>query len=152
MMGRPPKNNRLKVLSGSKHAKKTTKKTPVDTPMWRCPPHVTDHGKRLWKTVGPVLIRSGIMCELDRSCFEALCCIYDRLLKFQEILREDGPLIDDKRGALKKHPLTTGISQHLTLFRNYCQDFGMTPSSRSRLGFEIDGVDQDTDEFAKFLD
>ena len=149
-MGRQLKNNKLKILSGSRHAKKGNK--PVkEARMWKCPPHIIDHGRQLWKNVGPVLIRSGIMNELDRGCFEMLCSIYDRLLKFQEILREDGPLVDDKRGSLKKHPLSTAISQHLTLFRNFCADFGMTPASRSRLGFEIEGLDLDDDVWNNFM-
>ena len=150
-MGRPPKSNRLKILSGSKNARKPPKKPKEKLPMWECPSHVFDHGKELWNRVGPILLHSGIMNELDRGCFEGLCSIYDRLLKFQAILREDGPLVDDKRGAQKKHPISTAISQHGALFKAYCQDFGMTPSSRSRLGFTIDGVEDEDQVWEQFM-
>jgi P27 family predicted phage terminase small subunit len=150
MRGRPPKNNQLKILSGSKRAKKMTRRPKVDTPMWPCPDHVINHGKELWNTVGPVLLTNGIMNELDRSCFAMLCSTYDRLMKFQAILREDGPILEDKQGRMKKHPIATIISQHESLLKTYCQDFGMTPASRSRLGFTIDGVGQENNDFDKF--
>jgi P27 family predicted phage terminase small subunit len=151
MKGRLPKNNKLKVLSGSKHAKKTRKiKNTALFETWECPDFIGGHGEKLWADVGPVLVTSGIMIELDRVCFAMLCQTYDMIIQFEAQVEKDGAIISDARGSEKKHPLLTAISQQTTLFRSLCQEFGMTPSSRSRLGFTIEAVEEDDDVWETF--
>ena len=117
---------------------------------WECPDFIGEHGRKLWSDVGPILVKSGIMAESDKTLFALLCQTFHMMLRFQEIVRAQGFLIDDARGSEKKHPLLTAISQQTNLFKGLCLEFGMSPSSRSRLGFTIDDTSGDDAVWEKF--
>ncbi len=148
-MGRLPKSNRLKILSGSRHARKQNATTPEDLPMWDPPPFLGQHGLELWNDVGGTLLRNGIIQSLDRALFEALCSTWDLIQRIRAVIREEGPVIDDARKSLKKHPLMGALNTNMTMFKNLCSDFGLSPVSRDRLGLVIEDLDTD-DAWEKF--
>jgi len=144
-MGRNKTPSHVKVLHGSekRHHHKTPNVRPTIA-MWRAPKLLGTHGKRLWKETGPILIRSNIMTDLDKSMFEALCSIWDTVMVCVETLQKEDLMTEDARGSVKKSPYSTILNQYLSLFKVYACEFGMTPSSRSKLGIPA--------EIKEFLD
>ena len=81
-----------------------------DPPVW-----LNADGKEFWRDVGPLLVGQRILTLADLHAFAQLCQL-------------DGRLIDKARRGVD----VTGseISQH----RMYSAEFGMTPTSRPRVG------------------
>jgi P27 family predicted phage terminase small subunit len=146
-MGKRPTSERLKIVSGTdkRHIRKTPKVQPLIT-MWTTPKHMGTHARRLWRGLGAQLIRNGILTNLDRGAFEALCTCYGMICMCREVLNRDGFSVEDSRGSVKKRPEVTILTQNMALYRQYCQEFGITPAARERLGVSVQ--DQDESEWA----
>jgi P27 family predicted phage terminase small subunit len=151
-MGRKAKDNKLKMLSGSKHVKKG-QEIPEDAPqMWPAPDVLGPDGREMWVDVGSILLINGVMLEIDKMAFTLLCQTWDMVCEFRRILSLEGAIIGDKRNSQKKHPALTGLNQQMAMFKSLCGEFAITPTSRGRAGFvipEVNPEDSVWDAFQK---
>lgn len=143
-MARPKDPAHLKLLRGSdKRNIQTSPQAPPQGRMWTPPDFIGVYGKALWKQLGPVLRRAGLLTELDRGCFEALCVNYDMMVSMTLLIQKEGEVIKDARGSLKKHPATSVLNAFMSLFRQSCCDFGCTPASRGKMGIQFKNTEFD---------
>ena len=77
--------------------------------------------------------RLGLLTLLDRGAFAALCQSWARWRQAEEVLAVEGLIMPGHRGVLRKHPLTTVAQQYQQMMRVWCQELGLTPSSRGRI-------------------
>lgn len=110
----------------------TKPKTGALTRLPPCPEDMPEAGKKEWKRAGRHLIERGILAETDLPSFITYCLVCAHIAAY---MRGAG---DNIMGTLP---------QLATLQRQYANEFGLTPSSRSRIGSE-GGGDDDASELA----
>jgi P27 family predicted phage terminase small subunit len=71
--------------------------------------------------------------ELDGAAFAGFCVTYARWRAAEEIVARDGMTVAGPDGRVKAHPCVRISTQASQLMLKFAQDFGMTPSSRSRI-------------------
>ncbi len=122
MRGPSPKPTNLKILSGVRPFRINRDEPQPPTDMPSVPDYLDSKGIDLWEELASTLSSMGVLTIVDRHAFGMLCDSYSRWR------RNPG---DAKMGEL---------------FRKLMMEFGMTPSSRSRIKVNIEAVD-DLDEF-----
>jgi P27 family predicted phage terminase small subunit len=100
----------------------------------RSPRWLGEHGRWLWRTLGPRLRALGRLTVLDRPAFELLCSAYEIARQAREALVENGVnLADTVHGGTKSNPAARVYLQAVGQVAQLAREFGLTPSSRERL-------------------
>ena len=137
--GRKPKPTKIKKLSGTPGHRPLPKNEPEPTKPPRlpnAPAHLSAIGKKEWRRLGKEMLKLGLLSNIDMAAFAAYCQQYAMWVEASERVRDEGVIVYAKNGF----PM---MSQHLTIqnkaqaeMRKWLVEFGMTPSSRSRV--EVD--------------
>lgn len=147
-VGRKPKPTYLKVLEGNpgkralpKHEPKPAQAAPS------CPRFLKGEARREWRRMVALLLPLGLLTRVDRAALAAYCVAWARWVKAEEMLAalDSGELVETESGVLhpwvtvteKGEPVATAwlrISDAaMKQMRAFLVEFGMTPSSRSRV-------------------
>lgn len=86
-----------------------------------------------WDEIAPALEALGLLTDLDAAAFRMMLQHYQFALEAASEVREEGLTRQDENGVQRKHPMLQIFRDNSTAFRAYAEQFGMTPSSRSRL-------------------
>lgn len=106
--GRKPKPVALKILEGYQASRTNFAEPRIPAASVKAPSWLKGHALTKWKELAPLLAAAGMFTEGDRSALEQLCDDYS-------IIRtESCPKAKDR-------------------YRRLLTEFGLTPSSRSRL-------------------
>lgn len=133
--GRKPKPTAMKRLAGNPGKRRLDGGEPQPkivaprAPRGRLP----DAGKRLWRYLVPKLADLGLLTELDTTALEMMCLHYATAVEAETLLREEGLVTIGAKGGLVKHPAVQILRDNSIAFRQYAEQFGLTPSSRSRI-------------------
>ena len=155
--GRSPKPTHLKIIEGEKNKNRINKNEPKPRPVApNCPKHLDKVARAEWNRMAPLLEKLGILTEIDGTAFAAYCQLYSRWIAIEKELRNSKLLMlkhtidgaGNEHIEAKANPLEVMARQTLQQIRSYCMEFGMTPSSRSRM--TIVGKEED-DEFEGLL-
>ena len=137
--GPPPKPTALKLLQGNPGKRRINTREPKpDRSVPRCPSWLTPGAKRVWQRLVPQLGKMGMLTVVDQDALAAYCQTYARWRAAEEYLAKHGdvyPLRDD-RGKIRymqQFPQVAIARNLLLTLRAYQQEFGLTPSSRSRI-------------------
>lgn len=156
MRGRKPVPTRIKELAGNpgkRPLNQSEPKPPVGMP---APPRWLDRrAKYLWRRLVKELVPLGVLTQVDFVALEALCQTYSAWRQYEELVRTQGATLElrDAEGKVKyvQQRPEVGIARgHLKALKELCSDFGLTPSSRSRIGLPQGGK-QALDPFEAFL-
>ncbi|MHC4222602.1 MAG: phage terminase small subunit P27 family [Planctomycetota bacterium] len=104
----------------------------------RCPKWLDSHAKATWKHVVPLLERMGVLTRIDRNALVRYCVLWARWRKAEEFLRDHGEthVVKDAQGqvkGLRPYPQVRMANQIAEQLLRLEQQFGMTPSSRTRI-------------------
>lgn len=152
--GRKPKPTETKQLAGNpgKRALSHTDATPRPGRAPNAPAWLPDEAKTEWRRVARLLTMTRVLAESDMSALALYCEAYARYrAALAEITQVDGSLrltVDTGTGSIKPHPALTVMNQAQGAMRAMLVEFGMTPSSRSRVPA---GKNSEPSEFEKFL-
>jgi len=102
----------------------------------------------------PVLKEMRILTRVDRDALTAYCETFARWKAAQQFLDQHGEVypIRDETGKIRymqPFPQVFIARSHLQTLRSYQQEFGMTPSARTRV-HEIPGLARDPEEVRFF--
>lgn len=129
MRGRKPKPTDVMVLRGNAHAiarvvrePKATKGAPT------CPDWLDAEAKRQWRHLVEELKAMRILSTVDRTVLAGLCQNWSLWVRASKALNKIKDLTDDNATRL----MTKADNAHKAFFRG-CLEFGLTPSSRTRL-------------------
>lgn len=157
LRGAKPKPTRMKALSGTLRPHRMNPAEPDPPPgVPEAPPHLTAAAREEWTRVTEEIAGLGIVTCLDRGTLAAYCQAYGRWVAAEEALgrmaRKDaitsGIVIRTKSGNAIQNPLVGAANKAMADMVRYAAEFGMTPSSRTRVAaFEVDDED---DPFAQF--
>lgn len=97
------------------------------------PPVVLDGiGRFEWNRVGPELIAKQLLADVDLAAFTLYCLNVSRVIAAERIIMQEGLTTWSQSGA-KAHPAVLIARQAGAEVRKFAQEFGMTPSARTRV-------------------
>lgn len=112
-----------------------------------------------WKSILPELRQLGVLSRIDGKALAAYCHAYARWMEAEKEIKKHGIVVEEpiliagiETGYVryKKNPAVTISESHLKLMKSFLVEFGMTPSSRSRVRIEKPNPEADPlEEFLK---
>lgn len=103
------------------------------------PRRMPDDGKRFWRKYARALELAGVLKEPDLPAFEMMAWHFHFAVAAGAEIERDGLTQIDKNGDERKHPLLQVFKDNSGAFRIYASEFGMTPSSRTRVKADQEG-------------
>ncbi len=146
MMGRrgpAPTPTEILKLRGStlvtKRRDQSEAKAPKGKP--RCPDWLDKDAKTMWRHLVPLLDAMGVLTRLDGNALARYCRLWSRWRKAESFIDQHGEMypLKDESGRVKymqqwpQVAIAHKLAQQLTRLE---QEFGMTPSARSRIQIE----------------
>jgi P27 family predicted phage terminase small subunit len=132
--GRKPKPTAIKRLEGNPGLRPLNDREPrprVCIP--RCPVHVKGVARREWHRIGAILARLGVLTEADRVALEIYCVTYQHWIEAEAMIAKSGLVIKGKYEKLIMNPFFVIAQRTAIQLQTIMCEFGLTPSSRSRL-------------------
>ena len=155
--GRRPKPTALKRATGNPGKRKLNEHEPKpDAAVPEFPPHLDAEAQEEWARVTPQLMRLRVLTRLDRAALAVYCQAWSRWVDAETKLRQFGAVIKTPRGYPVQNPYLGIANTAMATMLRYLGEFGMTPSSRSRImadegGASAGGPTGETkDEWAQF--
>lgn len=134
MAGRKPKPTALKELAGNPGKRPLNTREPKPrTELPPCPRHLTGEARREWRRMGGELARMGVVTAVDRAALAAYCVAWARWVDAEGQVAKLGTIVKTANGNLIQNPYLAVANRALEQMTRLATEFGMTPSSRSRV-------------------
>ena len=132
--GPAPLPTNLKVLRGNPGKRRLIDQEP-DPPVSipSCPQHLGTVAKKEWRRITKELKAIGIITELDRAALAGYCDAYATWVEACGQLGQYGMVLKAPSGYPIPSPYLAIRDRSLDQMRAFLTEFGMTPSSRSRV-------------------
>ena len=152
MRGRKPKPTLLKTLEGNPGKRPLNDREPVPPDgIPDCPDFLTNEARAEWFRTAKVLKDMQLLTLADRSALAAYCTAYGRWVEAEQQVQKYGTIVKSpNKGFPMKSPYLTVADQALESMRKLMVEFGLTPSSRSRI--RVPDRTAGADEFDAFLE
>ena len=144
--GRKPTPTAIKELEGNpgkrplnKSEPKSTRKAPA------CPKWLEPEAKKEWRRLAKQMEQLGILTEVDMAAFAGYCQAYARWKEAEEFITQHGTIVKTPSGYWQQVPQVSIAQTYLKIMNRFAEQFGLTPSSRSRIIAE-DGSSGPADE------
>ena len=132
--GRKPTPTSLRVLRGNPgHRPLPENEPPVRIEIPRCPRELSPTAKKEWRRITPELARLGLLTRIDRAALAMYCDHYGRWLEAIAALQKYGVVIKSPSGFLMQSPYVAIANKAGEQVRLLLSEFGMSPSSRTRV-------------------
>ena len=132
--GRKPKPTALKELEGNPGKRKLNRSEPKpDKGMPPCPAWLLLEAKKEWKRLAENLSQLGVLTQIDMAAFAAYCQSYARWKEAQEHINSEGSVFETDKGYQQQTPWVGIANTNQKLMLQAAAEFGLTPSSRSRI-------------------
>lgn len=149
--GRKPKPTAVKVLEGNPGKRPLNQFEPVpDKCAPECPDWLCEEAKAEWNRLVDKMVNLGTLTELDMAAFAGYCQSYARWKEAEEFIEKHGTIVKTKSGYWQQVPQVSIAQQNLKTMLKFCSEFGLTPSSRSRM-IAGDAVEAAVDEMEFLL-
>jgi len=151
MAGRKPIPTAIKQLNGNPGKRPLNRNEPkFGTHGVTCPKHLDKTARAEWKRVSAELSTTGLLTTVDRAALAAYCAAWSRWVDAELNIQKFGTVIKSpKSGFPIQNPYVGIANTALDQMRKFAVEFGMTPSSRSRIS-TADGPTSG-DPFADFM-
>lgn len=140
MTGRKPTPTNLKVLRGNPGKRKLNKQEPQPPAgVPECPDWLSEKARLAWDEVAPVLHKMGVLTVIDRLALSALCESYADYRDSREAVEDPdiGRVYETQTQTggtmFRARPEVLMLKDADRRLRSWLAEFGMTPSSRSRI-------------------
>lgn len=150
MAGRKPKPTSLKLLHGTAQACRMNKNEPKPKgDSIKMPSGLSDDAKKCWKQVAKHLKDAGVLTNLDVHALAMYCEAYARWFDANEKIKKFGTVIKAPSGFPVQSPYLAIANKAFDQMKSMLVEFGMTPSSRTRVS--VSEKAQDNDPLNEFL-
>lgn len=134
LRGPAPKPTAMVVLEGNPGKRPLNRAEPKPRPKApACPDHLDEQAKLEWKRLVPIIQYMKLLTEADYIALSSLCQAYSRMVRAEKELSEAGLLYTTRSGYVQQSPLLSIINSSVETITKLCREFGLTPSSRSRI-------------------
>lgn len=147
--GRKPKPTHLKVIQGNPGKRALPKGEPkplAGKPT--CPSHLDAEAKREWRRMVRDLEAMGLLTKVDRAALALYCQAWARWVKAVGQIEAHGEVVETGNGSVKLSPWVTVANTASKEMRALLVEFGLTPSSRSRVSVP---TQEEEDPLAAFV-
>ena len=132
--GFAPEPTVLKVIKGNPGKRPLNVREPKPKPIKpTCPAWLDAEAKREWKRIVPELDSLGLLGKIDRAALAGYCECWSQWQQASRILQEKGLTFKTPSGYMQQRPEVSIAQKSLSLLKGFCQEFGLTPSARSRI-------------------
>lgn len=132
--GRKPKPTLIKQLEGNPGKRKLNEFEPKpEKRAPKCPAWLDKEAKKEWRRTAKQLEKLGVLTEVDMAAFAGYCEAYARWKEAEEFISRHGTIIKTPSGYWQQVPQVSIAQTYLKIMIKFCEQFGLTPSSRSRI-------------------
>jgi P27 family predicted phage terminase small subunit len=134
MAGRKPLPTHLKVVKGTARAHRINPSEPTPTVTVPDPPeHLDERAKGKFTSAVEMLARHGIMTELDAGALARYAVVWCRWIDAEAEVKRRGPVVKTEGGNVIQNPFLAVANKCMLQMGQIESEFGMTPSSRTRI-------------------
>ena len=134
MAGRKPLPTHLKLVKGTARPHRLNKDEPKPTVAVPEPPsHLDERAKAKFVAMAEMLARHGVMTELDAGALSRYVVVWCRWVDAEAEIKRRGPVVKTEGGNIIQNPFLAVANKCLLQMAQLESEFGMTPSSRSRI-------------------
>lgn len=150
--GRKPKPTAMKELEGNpgKHPLNTSEPKP-NKKAPACPKWLEPEAKKEWRRLAKQMEAIGILTEVDMAAFAGYCQAYARWKEAEEFITQHGIIVKTPSGYWQQVPQVSIAQTYLKIMNKFAEQFGLTPSSRSRIIASDGGPADAADEMENLL-
>jgi P27 family predicted phage terminase small subunit len=132
--GRRPTPTAIKKLTGNPGHRALNEREPQPvTCVPKCPQHLDKEARKEWRRITPELQKLQVLTLVDRAALAAYCMAWSRWIDAEVNLRKFGTVIKTPLGYPIQNPYLAIANTAIDTMRRFLIEFGMTPSSRSRV-------------------
>src|SRR5438270_225393 len=138
LRGPAPKPTAIKKIQGNPGKRPLNEKEPqLEAGRPRCPDHLDETAQKEWARVSRLLLAMKVLTEADYIALGNLCQAYSTMVAAQRQLNKTGILYKSNSGYVQQSPLLGIIHAQTTIVNNLLREFGLTPSSRTRVSVVV---------------
>jgi len=135
--GRTPKPTAVKILEGNPGKRPLNDAEPrfrIPRRMPPAPDHLDDEGKKIWRRLGPKLLRAGLLTDVDLYVLGMFCTAASRWIEAERMVKRLGPILVSKdSGNFYQNPYLHVANRAWEQMRKLLPELGLSPAERSRL-------------------
>ena len=132
--GRPPKPTAVKKRQGNPGRRPLNPTEPIFEGTTTVPQHLDRIAKNEWRRLAKRLGFHRMLTPADRTAFAAYCAAYSTHVRCEQSLAAKNSLAyKTPGGVLRPWPEIAINNQAISTMHRFLTEFGLTPSSRSRL-------------------
>ena len=140
--GRKPKPTALKILEGNPGKRQLNTKEPKPRKKApKCPGWLNGEAKKEWRRLGKELEDLGLLTNIDMAAFAGYCQAFARWKEAEEFISKHGTIVKTPSGYWQQVPQVSIAQTYLKIMQKLCEQFGLTPSARSRIVANKDSQD-----------
>ena len=113
------------------------------------PDHLDERAKAKFTQVAEMLARHGIMTELDANAIARFAVVWCRWVDAEAEIKKRGPVVKTTADNVIQNPFLAVANKCLLQMAQIESEFGLTPSSRSRIRMEMPS--DTVDPFEEYL-
>jgi P27 family predicted phage terminase small subunit len=103
-----------------------------------CPSWIDEDAKAAWRQLIPLLEKMRVLTQIDRNALTRYCQLWSRWKKAEQFIQQHGESypLKDEQGRIKclqAFPQVATAHKLAAQLTRLEQEFGMTPSARSRI-------------------
>jgi len=137
-MGRKALPTNLKLLKGTMRTGRLNLDEPTpDVEVPEPPAFLATEALEEWCRITPLLVKLGIISQIDRTALAAYCQTYGRWAQAEAAIIKAGLLSKTINGNIIQSPLLGIANRAMEIMRSYLAEFGMTPASRYKISTGI---------------
>ena len=134
MAGRKPLPTQLKLVKGTARPHRMNPAEPQPVVAVPPPPeHLDDAAAAKFTELAELLARHGVMTELDAGALARYAVIWRRWLEAEAEVKRRGPVVKTVGGNIIQNPFLAVANKCLAQMGQIESEFGLTPSSRTRI-------------------
>jgi P27 family predicted phage terminase small subunit len=147
MRGRKPTPTERKRLAGNPGKRALNDAEPQPRRVApRAPEHLSAEEKTKWKSLVKELHPLGLVTVLDVDQLAQYCVLWVRWIKAERMVREKGEIIKTVAGNIIQNPYLSIANRALEQLNKIGAEFGMSPSSRTRIKVEINDDEHELEQ------
>lgn len=134
LKGRKPKPTALKILEGNPGKRQLNAKEPTPPKKApKCPSWLDAEAKKEWRRLSRQLEDLGLLTNIDMAAFAGYCQAFARWKEAEEFISKHGTIVKTPSGYWQQVPQVSIAQTYLKIMNKLCEQFGLTPSARSRI-------------------
>ena len=107
--------------------------------------------KKEWRRLAKQMEQLGILTQVDMAAFAGYCQAYARWKEAEEFITQHGSIVKTPSGYWQQVPQVSIAQTYLKIMNKFAEQFGLTPSSRSRIIASSESSGSAVDEMEELL-